>query len=235
METLTTPSIDASIDRFYGMYRGIVFNNQDPQNLGRIQITVPQVLGEVVSGWAAPCAPYTGMQAGLFAIPPVGAGVWCSFEAGDPSRPIWMGGWWGTAEVPLKPGGAPTQPTTKILRSDLGLIIALDDTAQTIAISDAAGVNQVVVSVNTATVTLKGAARIVLESPRIQEGSSSAVRPAVLGDQLLAYLSQLATLFNNHMHPGELAAGVIPVTPMLPVPPVPLPSSNLLSQKISLE
>jgi hypothetical protein len=47
----------------------------------------------------------------------------------------------------MKPMGVPTMPTTKILRSDLpGLIVALDDLAQTITISDAAGLNQVIVS-----------------------------------------------------------------------------------------
>ncbi len=226
---------DRQSDRCYGKYRGLVVNNQDPQNLGRIQASVPEVLGEtVISGWANPCAPYTGTQAGLFAIPPVGAGVWIEFEAGDPSRPIWVGGWWGVADVPLRPTGDPATPTTKILRSDLGLIVALDDMAQTISISDAAGLNQVVVSVPTATVTLKGSARVVLEGPLIQEGSQNAARPAVLGDQLLSYLGQLVTIFNSHMHPGETFLGG-PITPAPPVPPLPPPSPSLVSQKVLLE
>ena len=58
------------------------------------------MLGLETSGWALPCAPYTGPNAGLHLIPPVRAGVWIEFEAGDPSRPIWVGGWWGDAEVP---------------------------------------------------------------------------------------------------------------------------------------
>ncbi len=230
----TTAALDRQSDRCYGKYRGIVVNNQDPQNLGRIQATVPEVLGEVISGWADPCAPYTGIQAGLFAIPPVGAGVWIEFEAGDPSRPIWVGGWWGAADVPLKSTGDPATPTTKILRSDLGLIVALDDVAQTVSISDAAGLNQVIVSVVTATVTLKGSARVVLEGQLIQEGSQNAARPAVLGDQLLSYLGQLVTIFNSHMHPGETVVG-IPVTPAPPVPPLTPPSPSLVSQKVLLE
>ena len=62
-------------DRFYGKYRGLVINNLDPLNVGRLQATVPEVLGETPTGWAVPCAPYAGTQAGFFAIPPVGAGV----------------------------------------------------------------------------------------------------------------------------------------------------------------
>jgi hypothetical protein len=34
------------------------------------------------------------------------------------------------------------------------------------------------------------------------------------------------------MHPGELAAGVLPVTPMTPVPPMTAASPSLLSTKV---
>ena len=35
----------------------------------------------------------------------------------------------------------------------------------------------------------------------------SATHPLVFGDNLLTYLNQLVTMFNAHMHPGELALG----------------------------
>ncbi len=42
-----------------------------------------------------------GQNVGVFAIPPVGAGVWVEFEAGDPTLPIWAGGYWSSAaEMP---------------------------------------------------------------------------------------------------------------------------------------
>lgn len=223
------------VERFYGKYRGVVVNNQDPNRLGRLQVMVPEVLGDVPTSWAVPCAPYIGPQAGFFAIPPVNAGVWIEFEAGDISRPIWVGGWWGSAEVPVKPGGGEASPQTKILRSELGLTVLLDDTAQTIAVSDAAAQNQVLIESAAGSVTLKGVTRIVFASPLIMEGSQSAAHPAVFGDQLLTYLNQLVMMFNSHLHPGELAAGVIPVTPAPPVPPFPPATPSLLSTKVLLE
>jgi uncharacterized protein involved in type VI secretion and phage assembly len=34
-------------------------------------------------------------------VPIIGSGVWIEFERGDPERPIWVGGYWGSAaEVP---------------------------------------------------------------------------------------------------------------------------------------
>lgn len=70
---------------FYGIYRAVVVNAADPLRSRRVQIQVPDVLGAGVA-WALPCLPVSSR-----AIPKVGAGVWVMFEAGDPSRPVWMG------------------------------------------------------------------------------------------------------------------------------------------------
>ena len=222
-------------DRMLGKYRGIVFNNQDPLRLGRIQAMIPEVLGEIPSGWASPCTPYAGTLAGFYAVPLPGAGVWIEFEAGDISRPIWVGGWWATGELPPKAAGVPAMTTAKVLRSDTGLTVVLDDAAQSVVISDLAGTNQVEVSLATGTVTLKGLARVVSSAPLVQHGSDFAAHPAVLGDQLLAYLTTLVTLLNVHVHPGELALGVLPVTPAPPLGPFPLPPPTILSTKVLLE
>ncbi|NEQ30833.1 MAG: baseplate assembly protein [Leptolyngbya sp. SIO4C5] len=92
-------------ERFYGKYRGTVTNNVDPLRLGRLQVTVSDVVGLIPSSWALPCFPWAGPQMGMYFIPPIGAGVWVEFEQGDPDFPIWVGCWWGddstaTAQVP---------------------------------------------------------------------------------------------------------------------------------------
>ena len=80
------------------------------------------------------------------------------------------------------------------------------------------------------TIEIRSPVRVVLEAPLIQHGTA-APHPAVFGDQLLTYLNQLVTMFNTHVHPGELAAGILPVTPAPPVPPLPPPTPALLSIK----
>jgi uncharacterized protein involved in type VI secretion and phage assembly len=93
---------------FYGKYRASVLVNEDPKRLGRLTLQVPDVLGDVPSSWALPCFPAVGRQMGVFALPPVGAGVWAEFEHGDPDFPVWTGGWWGSAsEVPSLALAAP--------------------------------------------------------------------------------------------------------------------------------
>lgn len=44
---------------FYGVYRGLCVDNQDPDNKSRIKLQVPQVLGEAISEWAWPVMPVT--------------------------------------------------------------------------------------------------------------------------------------------------------------------------------
>jgi hypothetical protein len=66
--------------RFYGKYRGTVVANVDPTQRGRLQVSVPAVMGEVAV-WAMPCVPYAGANVGLFLLPDIGTGVWVEFEA----------------------------------------------------------------------------------------------------------------------------------------------------------
>jgi hypothetical protein len=223
-------------ERLWGKFRGTVSDNSDPLAQGRVRARIPAVLGEVESGWALPCAPYAGPQAGLFSIPPVGAGVWIEFEAGDVSRPIWSGCWWGAGEAPVTPpAGVPGDADVKLWRSERGLTTAFDDAAQKITMSDATGANQIVIDAQSGTVTIKGVARVVTDAPMVMEGSASARHPAVFGDELMTYLAQLVAQFNAHVHPGELAGGFLPVTPAPPVPPLPPPTPALLSLKVMLE
>lgn len=87
--------------QFVGKYRGMVLNNIDPMQIGRLQVQVPDVSGIAPASWAMPCAPIAGIQNGMFAVPAIGSGVWVEFEHGDPDYPIWVGCFWGSAaEVP---------------------------------------------------------------------------------------------------------------------------------------
>ena len=113
--------------RFYGKYRGTVLNNVDPLQIGRIQVIVPDVSTILPSSWAMPCAPVAGIQTGVFAVPPIGAGVWVEFEQGDPDYPIWAGCFWGSAaEVPALAHAVPPGLSGFTLQTVLqnGLVIS---------------------------------------------------------------------------------------------------------------
>ncbi|NJP11710.1 MAG: baseplate assembly protein [Leptolyngbyaceae cyanobacterium RU_5_1] len=112
---------------FYGKYRGVVTDIEDPLLIGRIKARVPDVMGDLESGWAMPCAPFGGSSTGFFVLPKVGAGVWMEFEQGDPDYPIWSGCWWGS--MTEMPPVLLTPPYKKLLiKTEGGQTILLDDT-----------------------------------------------------------------------------------------------------------
>ncbi len=115
---------------FYGKYRGIVTDINDPLMIGRIKATVSDVMGDQESGWAMPCAPFGGEQTGFFVLPKVGAGVWIEFEHGDPDYPIWAGCWWGSAAEMPPVLLAPPYKKLMIV-TEGGQSITLDDTPGT--------------------------------------------------------------------------------------------------------
>jgi len=69
----------------FGVYRGVVMNTADPAMKGRLQVNVPGIAG-LSAGWASACREY-----GAKTTPPIGTAVWVMFEAGDVSKPIWIG------------------------------------------------------------------------------------------------------------------------------------------------
>lgn len=73
--------------RFFGNYRGVVFDNNDPDKQGRIRVTVPQLFASTPTGWAWP----KNVSGVVVSPPPIGQGVWVEFEGGDSSFPIWTG------------------------------------------------------------------------------------------------------------------------------------------------
>lgn len=230
IESLVVQLAQAQRERFYGKYRGRVTDVDDPQGIGRIRAQVPAVFGDQVTPWALPCAPGAGPHQGLHAVPPVDAAVWIEFEAGDPSRPIWTGGWWPNDEVPKDEQGTPAKPPLKILQSETGLLVALDDDAHTVTLSDGDGRNLLKISVDGGEIRLQCTAKVIVEAPQI-ELTEGAPHPLVFGDDLLQYLNQLVQLFNTHMHVGETCMG-IPVTPVVPVVPFPTATPALLSTRV---
>lgn len=115
-------------ERYYGKYRGVVLNNVDPMQQGRLQIQVPDVAGLAPASWAMPCVPLAGLQNGMMALPVVGSGVWVEFEQGTPDHPIWVGCFWGSAaEVPALALATPPGMPAITLQTPLQNGMAISD------------------------------------------------------------------------------------------------------------
>lgn len=113
---------------YFGKYRGMVLNNVDPEQRGRLLVQVPDVTGLPPSTWAMPCVPFTGKQSGMWVVPQIGTGVWVEFEQGRPDYPIWVGCWWATAaDVPAAAlAAAPGMPNVVLQTSGQKTLVMSD-------------------------------------------------------------------------------------------------------------
>ncbi len=92
-------------DRIYGLVIGVVTDNNDPDNTGRVKVRFPW-LGENVESWWARCAaPGAGPDYGIVWVPQVNDEVLVGFEHGDVRFPYILGGLWnGKDPIPFDTG-----------------------------------------------------------------------------------------------------------------------------------
>jgi uncharacterized protein involved in type VI secretion and phage assembly len=155
--------------RYYGKYRGRVLDNADPLELGRVQVEVPALAGNEPLGWALPCLPYAGNGHGLYIVPEVDDLVWVEFEGGDLARPIWVGCFWASGQLPE---GA--EPGVFMLHTAAANIFKISDIDEAIEITTAGGhVLKISDADDTLTLTHSGGASITVEGDTITIDSGS--------------------------------------------------------------
>lgn len=103
--------------RWFGLYRAVVKDNDDPRRLGRIKVICESVYGDAVSPWALPCALFAGLDEGAVLIPPANTPVWIQFEEGDPASPVWLGGFWLEKTAGRPYDGSPIEATPEVQNS----------------------------------------------------------------------------------------------------------------------
>jgi hypothetical protein len=98
----------------FGFWWGLVSNNADPSNRGRVRIRIPG-MNETESTWAEQCGSpgFGGGKHGMWAVPKVGSLVVVGFIQGDIDSPFYIPG-----PVPIgeQPDGA--KPDNVIFQTD---------------------------------------------------------------------------------------------------------------------
>lgn len=133
-EKLKDEKLEGLKNKFFGIWRGVVTNVNDPLGLGRIRAKIHELLGDKdETNWAEYCSPFGGGGHGWFFMPsPVtegakepqaGDGVWIMFEAGDINRPVWIGFWFN--EIDGKPKDA--NKDVRVLETKSGHKLIFDD------------------------------------------------------------------------------------------------------------
>lgn len=151
--------------RFSGVVVGIVTNNKDPENLGRVRVQFPWLHDKDESARARVLSPMAGRGRGLYFLPEVDDEVLVAFEHGQPDYPYILGALWnGKDEPPEKNEDGKNNRRT--IKSRSGHIIRLDDTEgeAKIEITDGSGKNSIIISTAENTITISADADITIKS-----------------------------------------------------------------------
>lgn len=86
---------------------GVVTDNKDPEELGRVKVKFPAMADSEQSWWLRLASPMAGPQRGLFILPEVNDEVLVGFHRGDPHHGYVIGSLWnGKDKPPLTTGEA---------------------------------------------------------------------------------------------------------------------------------
>ncbi len=129
--------------RIDGLVIGIVTDNNDPDNLGRVKVKFP-TLSDQQSHWARVIGVGAGANRGIEFLPEVNDEVLVGFEAGDIRAAYVIGGLWnGKDSLPKKTGEIVKSGKVeqRIVKSRSGHVITLDDSdsSPSITIEDKSG------------------------------------------------------------------------------------------------
>lgn len=229
---------------YYGKYRGIVVDNADPEQLGRLKVKVPSVLGnEIVSGWASACVPYGGdANQGMLFIPEVDAGVWIEFEEGDLEFPIWVGTYWskpgGESELPkpndadgAEQGSVQDPPTRKIIKTLKGHTIQFEDNDGEEMITIIEATNQNVITMDQNGINIKDGTGTI----KIEDDSGNEILMDSSGINCSDASGNEITMNNQGIECSDLNGNTIKMDAMSGFPAGPGVAVNAGSYRVCME
>ena len=144
--------------RFYGAYPGLVRDIRDPDNQGRVKVSLPWSPdggGGSYETWARLATMMAGNNRGSWFVPDVNDEVLLVFLGGDPRHPCVVGSLWNGQDAPPKRMDGGGENNVKQLRSRNGVLVTLDDSngresltletpgGNTVTLSDGPGVIEV--------------------------------------------------------------------------------------------
>jgi len=116
--------------RWYGVFPALVLDIKDPDNQGRVKITLPwspDAQGGRYEAWARLATLFGGNNRGSWFVPDVDDEVLVAFEQGDARRPYVLGGLWNGRDQPPESMDGAGNNYKKVLRSRNGVKVTLDD------------------------------------------------------------------------------------------------------------
>jgi uncharacterized protein involved in type VI secretion and phage assembly len=120
--------------RWPGVYPALVTDIKDPDNQGRVKVSLPwahDTGSQRYEAWARLATMMGGSNRGSWFVPDVNDEVLVAFEGNDPRRPYVLGGLWNGTDSPPETMDGAGKNDKKVLRSRNGVKVTLDDTSGT--------------------------------------------------------------------------------------------------------
>lgn len=170
---------------YYGTYRAVVKDNNDPDKLGRLMVHCPQIHGpNFPLTWAWPIAVMGATKAGIWAIPDIGEWVYVQFDHGRPEYPLWGGGWWE------KGGTTPDMVVNKVVVcTPEGMKVVIDRNALSVLVQQSQG-NSVLITDDECNVNHNG--KVTVTADEVDIISDGDTNVTAQGDINLSALGNLA-------------------------------------------
>jgi uncharacterized protein involved in type VI secretion and phage assembly len=174
--------------RWYGVFAALVTDLRDPDNQGRVKVTLPwspDTGGQRYEAWARLATMFAGNNRGSWFVPDVDDEVLVCFEHGDPRRPFVIGGLWNGRDAPPESMDGAGNNEKKVLCSRNGVKITLDDTdgreqlkletpgGQTVTLKDGPGAVEIVdsngnsIKLEASGVTVTASAKVTVNASQV--------------------------------------------------------------------
>ncbi len=109
---------------------GVVTNNQDPEDRGRVKVRYPWLCDQDESYWVRVAAPMAGAGRGFYYIPEVDDEVLVAFEHGDIHRPYILGALWNGKDRVIEGNSKAVQGgkvNRRTIKTRIGHTVLFDD------------------------------------------------------------------------------------------------------------
>jgi uncharacterized protein involved in type VI secretion and phage assembly len=185
-------------NKIVGVAAGIVTNNQDTDDLGRVKLTFPWLSDVNETDWVRIATFMAGPERGSFFLPEVDDEVLVAFENGDIHRPYVIGALWNGNHAPPETNSEGNNNIRKIrsrsgheiifndddsgrqekieIRTNAGHKVILDDSAggEKIEIIDKTDNNKIVIDSVQNSINLESAMQLTIKANVIEiEGTTS--------------------------------------------------------------
>src|SRR4030095_2737071 len=179
--------------RWYGVFPALVTDIKDPDNQGRVKVSLPWAPDggdDRYENWARLATLMGGNNRGSWFIPDVQDEGLVAFECGDPRRPYVLGGLWNGSDAPPESMDGSGKNYKKVLRSRNGVRVTLDDTdgqeqfmvetpgGQKLTMKDGPGMVEIVdsngnsVKLETAGITVNASAKVSVSCSLVEVSAS---------------------------------------------------------------